>query len=364
MRRAIELARRGRPHPNPLVGAVVARGGRIAGEGYHRRRGFPHAEVVALRRAGSATRGATLVVTLEPCAHHGLTPPCAEAILAAGIRRVVVGARDPDPRVRGRGLRRLRRAGVEVEVGVLGREAAALNEAYYHYLRSGRPLVELKLAASLDGRLALKSGAARWITGTAARRQAHRLRAAADAVLVGAGTVRQDDPALTVRHVRGPQPVRVILSGRLDLPERARVLAPGRAPTWVLTGRAAAAGRKARRLRARGVEVLAVPGRAGGRLDLAAALRLLAARGVRRLLVEGGVELATALLASRLADRLHVHVAPVILGGEHRGWPGPLGVRHLTQGLRLAGVRVRRLGDDIEVVGELAGRRRAGRRPR
>lgn len=358
MQCALALARRGRPHPNPFVGAVVVRGNRVVGEGFHRRRGGPHAEAVALAGAGRRARGATLYVTLEPCDHVGLTPPCTPAILAAGIRRVVIAARDLDPRVRGRGLRRLRRSGVEVAIGVLGSAAAALNEAYDRYQLSGLPLVELKLAASLDGRLALASGAARWITGPRARREAHRLRARADAVLVGAGTVREDDPELTVRLASGPNPVRVVVSGRLDLPPAARLLTDGKAPTWILTSPEAAGSRRARRLVRPGVEILAISGvrgRAGPEVDLRQALLLLALRGVRRVLVEGGAGLATGLLAQGLVDRLALFLAPLVLGGEHRGWAGALGVRDLAAGIRLGDVRVRRLGEDLLVSGRVHG---------
>lgn len=358
MRRAILLAARGYPHPNPHVGAVMVRGRQAVGEGYHRRQGLAHAEAVAIREAGGRARGATLYVTLEPCDHQGLTPPCTEAILAAGVRRVVIATRDQDPRVRGRGLRRLRRAGLEVKIGVLAAEAAAVNEAYDHFQRSGRPLVELKLAMSLDGRLALRSGEARWITGETARRQGHRLRAAADAVLVGAGTVRHDDPSLTVRAVRGQQPVRVVVSGRLDLPAGAKLFTDGLAPTWVLTTAFGARRPRGRLLARRGVELVTVAARRGGgrrsaarELDLARGLEALAERGIRRVLVEGGIGMATGLLAERLVDRLHVHVAPLILGGEHRGWPGALGIRRLIDALRLTDVSHRRLGSDIEITG-------------
>jgi diaminohydroxyphosphoribosylaminopyrimidine deaminase/5-amino-6-(5-phosphoribosylamino)uracil reductase len=365
MRRALALARRGRAHPNPFVGAVVVKAGRVVGEGYHSRRGAPHAEAVALARAGRRARGATLYVTLEPCDHEGLTPPCAPAILAAGIRRVVVGAGDLDPRVRGRGLRRLRRAGVDVATGVLAAEAAALNAAYDHFQRCGLPLVEVKVAASLDGRLALASGAARWITGPAARREAHRLRARADAVVVGAGTVREDDPALTVRHVRGRNPLRVVVSGRLDLPPDARVLADGEAPTWVLTTPEAAASRRARRLVRPGVEILALPAARGRpwEIDLGSAMALLARRGVRRVLVEGGAGLATGFLFRGLVQRLTLFLAPLVLGGEHRAWAGALGIQDLGHAIRLAEVRIRRVGGDLLVsgrIGATVGRGRKG----
>jgi diaminohydroxyphosphoribosylaminopyrimidine deaminase / 5-amino-6-(5-phosphoribosylamino)uracil reductase len=353
MRRALRLAGRGRPHPNPFVGAVVVKGGRVIGEGYHARRGRPHAEALAIARAGRRARGATLYVTLEPCDHQGLTAPCTSAILTAGLRRVVVADRDPDPRVRGLGLRRLRRAGVRVDVGLLRREAAALNRAYHCYHETGRPLVELKLAATLDGRIALKSGPARWITGPTARREAHRLRSLADAGMVGAGTVREDDPSLTVRGVRGPNPVRVVLSGDLRLPLGARLFHDGAAPTWVLAGERAARGARARKLRGLGVEVMALR-----RRTFDAALEALAARGVRRLLVEGGVEVATGFLRARLVDRLILHLAPTVLGGEHRGWPQALGTRTLAQALHLESIVVRRLGADLAIEGDLRRSRR------
>lgn len=357
MARGLALARRGRTHPNPRVGALVVRGGRLIASGYHRRCGAPHAEAIALARAGAAARGATLYVTLEPCNHQGRTAPCAPQIVEAGIRRVVVGARDPDPRARGSGLRRLRRAGIVVTTGVLAKEATALNEAYYLYHRLGRPLVELKLATTLDGRLALASGGSQWITCPAARRVAHALRAAADCVLVGAGTVRSDDPALTVRRVAGAQPRRAVITRELAIPLGRRLFRDGAAPTIVLTSARAASGRRAALLARRGIAVEAVRrrGRAGA-LDLRAALRTLAERhGVRQLLVEGGGRLAAALLAARLVDHLHLLVAPAVMGGEHRGWSDGLGVRDLAAMPRLAGVAVERAGHDIWIRGRLPG---------
>jgi len=348
MHRALLLARRGRPHPNPFVGAEIVRGRQIVGEGYHARRGRPHAEAMAIARAGTQARGGTLYVTLEPCDHQGLTAPCSRAILDAGLRRVVVAGRDSDPRVRGLGLKRLRSAGVRVEVGILGSQADQLNQAYHHYHATGRPFVELKLAASLDGKIALRSGPARWITGAEARKEGHRLRALADAVLVGAGTLRTDDPRLTVRGVRGRNPIRVVWSRRLALPLTSRVFHDGAAPTWVLGGdRAARGARVRRRLRELGVPVVASPP------PVRAALRVLAACGVRRLLVEGGAEVASAFLAARLVDRIHLHVAPILLGGEHPGWPGALGVKRMGSALRLDSVEVKRLGADLAIEGNL-----------
>ncbi|HWN82547.1 MAG TPA: bifunctional diaminohydroxyphosphoribosylaminopyrimidine deaminase/5-amino-6-(5-phosphoribosylamino)uracil reductase RibD, partial [Candidatus Udaeobacter sp.] len=312
--------------------------------------------------AGTRARGATLYVTLEPCDHHGLTAPCSQAILAAGLRRVVVADRDPDPRVRGLGLKRLVRAGMVVEVGLLGAEAARLNAAYHHYHATGRPLVALKLAMSLDGKIALRSGPARWITGEVARRAGHLLRAQADAILIGAGTLRSDDPQLTVRGVPGRSPVRVVLSQKLGLPLAARLFHDGAAPSWVLAPESAARGPAGRRLRARGVTLVPYgPGkrRPGARArsragsELRGALEALAGLGVRRLLVEGGVEVASALLAARLVDRIHLHVAPIILGGEHPGWPMGLGIQRIAQALRLESVQVRPLGADLAIEGRL-----------
>lgn len=356
MRRAIELAARGRTHPNPRVGAVVVRGGRIVGEGHHRFCGGDHAEVVALRRAGARTRGATLYVTLEPCNHQGRTPPCAPQVAAAGIRRVVVATRDPNPQVRGSGLRLLRRAGIEVSVGLLRGEVLRLNEAYDLWHRLGRPLVELKLATTLDGRIALRDGRSQWITGPAARKVAHRLRAAADCVLVGAETVRLDDPSLTVRHVRGHQPLRAVVSGSLGMPTDRRLFSDGVASTVILTHAAAAGSRRAATLRRLGVEMLVVRRRGKG-IDLRRGLELLAERqGVLHVLVEGGGHLAAALLRAGLVDRLHLLMAPAIMGGGHRGWSDDLGIRELGAMPRLAGIEVERVGEDIWMQGRLPGR--------
>lgn len=356
MRRALALAARGRgtTRPNPMVGAVIARGGKVLAEGYHRRAGGPHAEIAALARLGPrAARGATLYVTLEPCCHTGRTGPCTDAVLAAGIARVVVAALDPNPLVDGRGVARLRKGGVRVDVGVLSREAEALNAAWATWIASGRPRVTLKAATTLDGFIADGRPRARrapvWITGEEARRVAHELRAAHDAVLVGSGTVAADDPRLTVRLPRarrvGPQPVRVVLDGRLRTRPAAHVLDDG-PPTLVFTKRGAPAAR-VRALRAAGAEVLEVAA-PGGRLSLPQVLQALAERGLQSVLVEGGAAVNGAFVAAGLVDDVAFFLAPTVFGA---GIPVTVGPgRGLPAGLALGPLTVRPVGKDLLVT--------------
>jgi diaminohydroxyphosphoribosylaminopyrimidine deaminase/5-amino-6-(5-phosphoribosylamino)uracil reductase len=365
MRRALTLAARGRgkTRPNPLVGAVITRGGRVVAEGFHRRAGAPHAEVNALARLPrGAARGATLYVNLEPCCHTGRTGPCTEAILAAGIGRVVVGMRDPNPLVDGRGVARLRRAGVRVDVGCLEAESRALNRAFAIWVRARRPLVTLKAAASLDGFIApakiarpRRRRAPVWITGPEARRVAHELRAAHDAVLVGSGTVLADDPHLTVRLPRlaarssdaTAAPTRVVLDGRLRTPPDAHVLARG-APTIIFTRRGAAPAR-VRALRAAGAEVVELAA-ARGPLPIAAVLRALAARDIQSVLVEGGAAVHGAFIEAGLVDDVALFVAPRLLGG---GVPLAAGLgRALAEGLALGPISARAVGGDILLTGQ------------
>lgn len=320
MRAALALARRGLGNvwPNPAVGCVVVRDGRTVGRGWTQPGGRPHAETEALARAGAAARGATACVTLEPCSHLGRTPPCAEALIAAGVARVVAAIEDPDARVAGSGLTRLREAGLAVETGLCGPEAAELNAGFFQRIKTGRPLVTLKLASSLDGRIATATGESRWITGPAARDRAHLLRASHDAILAGSGTVLADNPQLTCRlpglDIRSP--VRVVLDGRLRVPLTAHLVTEARqVPTWLITGNEADRGRQ-QMLRDAGVEVIPVDTDREGRLDLAMVLQALGARGLTRLLVEGGGILAAALLRARLIDRLAWFHAPLLLGGD------------------------------------------------
>jgi diaminohydroxyphosphoribosylaminopyrimidine deaminase / 5-amino-6-(5-phosphoribosylamino)uracil reductase len=330
MHRALELAERGRRtvSPNPLVGCVLVRDGEVVGEGWHERAGGPHAEVQAIAAAGGRARGAVAHVTLEPCAHTGRTGPCTTALLDAGVAGVVVALPDPNPVAAG-GAAVLRAAGVPVEEGVLAAAARAQNTVFLHGLATGRPFVVGKAAVSLDGRIAAADGTSRWLTGPRARQRAHALRAEVDAVLVGSGTVLADDPALTCRldGYRGPQPLRAVLDGRGRTPATARV-AHGNA-TLVLTGEEAAAG-LASRLDGADVEVCAVPQRSDGSgLDLGAVLDVLWEREVRSVLVEGGAAVLHSALSAGFVDRLHVHVAPVLLGDRGRPllagpWAGSL----------------------------------------
>lgn len=348
MRLAWRLGRHGlgRTSPNPPVGAVIVTGGEVVGRGYHRQAGQPHAEVEALAAAGPRARGGTLYVTLEPCNHHGRTPPCTEAVVTAGIRRVVIGARDPNPAVVGGGMARLRRAGITVSSGVEQARCEELIAAFRKHVTTGLPFVTLKLAASLDGRIATVSGASRWITGEDSRRFAHRLRAEHDAVLVGAETVRRDDPELTCRVRGGRNPLRVILDGRLRLPVTARVLAnTDTAPTLVVVGRDAPA-RKIRQIEARGAEVLALRASAG-RVSVQALLRALGRRGILSVLIEGGASVAAAALAARMVDRLLIFYAPKLIGGDGRPMLGALGVRRLAHAPRLGRLRVTRFAQDV-----------------
>lgn len=350
MARALDLARGGlgRVWPNPSVGCVIVRDGGILGEGRTADGGRPHGEVVALARAGDAARGATAYVTLEPCSHHGRTPPCAEALIAAGIGRVVVATTDPDPRVDGRGVAMLRAAGIPVEVGLLGPEADALNEGFFRRVRQGRPFVTLKVASTLDGRIATRTGESRWITGDASRAEVHRMRAASDAVLVGTATAAADDPMLTVRlpGYDDRQPVRIVLDARLELPASLALFRTAReVATWVVVTRGGDPSAR-RRLEEAGCEIVDVDADAEGRLPLADVLRALGASGLTRLLIEGGARLSAALLAGGLVDRLEWFRAPLVIGGDGVPAIGPLGVAQLAEARRLVRTGMRAFGQD------------------
>jgi len=346
MRRALRLAARaaGRTSPNPLVGSVIVRDGEVVGEGFHKAAGEPHAEVSALRRAGDRARGATLYTTLEPCAHTGRTPPCVDPIRQAGVTRVVSAMRDPDPRTDGKGFRALRAAGVDVTLGVLEAEARRLNEGFISRIGNGRPFVLVKLATTVDGRVSVKGR--RYLSGKRALKEVHRLRDRYDAVLVGIGTVLADDPALTVREVKGRDPLRVIVDSDARTPLTSKVVrAKDPQRTLIFVARDAEM-RRVSRLRDSGVLVATVPRSPTG-LDLAAVLRWLAEKGVNTVLSEAGPKIASGLVAGGLAGRLMLIQAPLV-GGD-----GPNALDGIGKVVDLRSMTVRRLGDDVMLEGEL-----------
>ncbi|MBI5201632.1 MAG: bifunctional diaminohydroxyphosphoribosylaminopyrimidine deaminase/5-amino-6-(5-phosphoribosylamino)uracil reductase RibD [Elusimicrobia bacterium] len=350
MRRALALAARGIPlaSPTPVVGCVLVNGGRVVGEGWHRRYGLAHAEPDALSRAGRRAKGATAYVTLEPCCHTGKkTPPCVPALVAAGVRRVVVGCLDPNPKVSGRGVAALRRAGVRVEAGLLEAECAALNRPFFVRMKKKRPYVILKAAASLDGRVATAKGESKWITSPAARREGHKIRAQVDAILVGIGTVLADDPALTA-HGAGRNPLRVVLDRRLRIPAKAKAL-DGSAATVVFSSLRDRRGEGPRRGTAL---VRRVPETKSG-LDLHKVLSALLEMGVGSVLVEGGPKVHTSFLEAGLVDEIRLFVAPKLLGGEHApAWLGGKGFP-LKKAPELKNFSVRKVGPDFLLQGIL-----------
>jgi diaminohydroxyphosphoribosylaminopyrimidine deaminase/5-amino-6-(5-phosphoribosylamino)uracil reductase len=340
----------------------VFRGDRVLARGWTRPAGGPHAEIVALRTAARrfgarALRGASLAVTLEPCAHVGRTGPCCEAVLAAGIARVLIGHVDPHPQVGGRGLRRLRASGVAVQTGVLEADCRAQHRGFLSVLSRGRPWVSLKLAATLDGRIATADGESRWITGPAARAQVHRLRARADAIVIGSGTALADDPELTARAGARilHRPLRVVVDSRLRLPVEARCLRSGPAGATIVVGARGAPAVRKRALEAAGARVLTAPARAG-HADPRAVARLLAREGLTDVLLEGGGALAAAWLRAGLVDDLHWFVSAKLLGGDARPALGALEIGRLAEAFTLDQPSVRRIGDDVYVRGRLRGR--------
>ncbi len=359
---ALRLAAKGQgtTSPNPMVGALVVRQGEIVGRGFHLRAGTPHAEIHALRQAGARARGSTLYVTLEPCCHlKKRTPPCVPEVLRTGVRRVVIAMQDPNPPVKGRGAAALRRAGLSVTIGVARSEAEALNKAYCHWMKTGRPHVTLKAGMTLDGQLATVDGESRWITGELSRREGHQLRGQVDAVLVGVGTVLADNPALTARvgsrldSLAPRQPLRIVVDSRLRTPVTAQVLAQqDKAKTIIATTVAAPRARRSA-LEEKGIEILTVAARQG-HVSLSALLRELGRRGILSVLVEGGGEINAAMLRGKLVDRVRFYIAPLLLGGQDaKGLIGGNSPAGLAKAIRVRRTVVRSLGDDMVVEGEL-----------
>ena len=341
----------GRTHPNPPVGAVIVRDGVVVGRGHHRRAGMPHAEVEAIRDAGERARGADIYVTLEPHDHQGRTPPCTRAIIDAGLKRVFVGTLDPNPLVSGKGVRTLLGAGLEVRTGLCAAQCEALIRPFSQLITSGRPLVVLKAATSLDGKLATRTGDSRWVSSPASRELVHLWRDELDAILVGAGTVRADDPLLTTRLAhpiegrRPRNPLRVVVSGRQNLPENAAILDASVAGTIIY-----AAGDVRPELTSRGAELVSLPDAQDG-VDFTALFADLARRGISSVLVEGGAAIHAALLSRQLVDEVRLFVAPKIVGADGLSWVGALGIETMAEAWQLRDLSVERVGDDLLVVG-------------
>lgn len=357
MLRALHLARQaqGMTSPNPAVGAVIVKDGEVVGEGYTQPPGSAHAEIVALRQAGERARGATVYVTLEPCCHHGRTPPCATALVAAGVAEVHVAMVDPNPLVAGGGLAVLREAGIRVVLGQHAAEAAELNEAFFKFIQTRRPFVAVKYAMTLDGKIATYTGHSRWVTGPEARRRVHELRRAADAVMVGIETVLADDPQLTVRLDESPliprQPWRVVVDSRCRIPLSARLLCDEHVTRTLIATTEVAPKEKGRELRSRGAEVLVLPPTAEGRVHLPSLMETLGGRGIINILSEAGGTLTAALFTERLVDKVYAFVAPKISGGEAATTPvDGEGVATMDAALPLTFVRVERLGYDVLLV--------------
>jgi diaminohydroxyphosphoribosylaminopyrimidine deaminase/5-amino-6-(5-phosphoribosylamino)uracil reductase len=351
MKKAIILARKGlgRTSPNPMVGAVVVQRGVVVGQGFHQKAGGLHAEPLAIAQAGKAAKGATLYVNLEPCNHFGRTPPCTQAILDSGIKKVVFGLSDPNPSVKGGGADRLRSQGIEVVQGVLEEDCRRLNEVYIKWITTGLPFIILKAAVSLDGRIATRTGDSKWISNERSRLLVHRIRNQVDGVLVGIGTVVKDDPLLTVRLTQGKikDPLRIVLDPRLRISPKARILAgPGK--TLVVSGTRAPIHKK-QELEKRGVEILALPDR-DGQISIKELLSHLGRRGITSLLIEGGAEVYGSFLDERQGDKLVVFIAPCLIGGRKAiGMIGGTGITRMTEAMRFKEMRVKRLAGDIFV---------------
>ena len=351
MLRALALAERGlfTTTPNPRVGCVLVRDAAVVGEGWHERAGEPHAEIMALRAAGSAARGATAYVTLEPCSHHGRTPPCADALISAGVQRVVAAMEDPNPQVAGDGFARLRAAGIDVDSGLCERQAQELNIGFVSRMRRGTPWLRLKIAASLDGRTALRNGDSKWITGEEARRDGHGWRARACAIVTGIGTVMADDPQLTVRDVAtSRQPLRIVIDSRMEIAPGARVLAGG----GIVLFAAREDAQKRRQLEALGVEVVLLPN-PGGKVDLPACVRELGRRELNELHVEAGCKLNGSLLREGLVDELLVYLAPSLLGDQARGMFALPELTSLSARRECELIDLRRIGRDVRIIARL-----------
>jgi diaminohydroxyphosphoribosylaminopyrimidine deaminase/5-amino-6-(5-phosphoribosylamino)uracil reductase len=345
---ALKLAEKGkgRTSPNPLVGAVIVQRGRIVGKGYHKRAGEPHAEINALRDAGSKVKGSTLYLNLEPCSHYGRTPPCTESIIKSGIKKVVVALKDPNPLVKGKGIKKLCSAGIEVKLGILRKQALRLNEAYIKYVTTGKPFIILKTAASLDGKIATSQGNSKWITGESTRKYTHRLRREMAGILVGIGTVLADDPSLTVSSkVNQREPVKIIVDTKLRTPLKAKVL---NRPTIIATTKSASP-KRISALGKKGAKVLIIEEKEG-KVNLRKLMKELGRLGITNLMVEGGAEINTSFLKENLVDKVLFFLAPKIIGGR-KSSVGELGISKIRDVLHLSSLTFKRFANDILIEG-------------
>lgn len=356
MRRALELAAHGAGHvsPNPLVGAVIVRDGRVIGEGYHAQFGGPHAERNALANCTESPRGATIYVTLEPCCHHGKTPPCTDALIEQGLARVVVGSSDPNPLVAGKGVRILREHGIEVVEGVLQAECDRLNAPFFHYIRHKTPFVVFKYAMTLDGKIATRTGASQWITGEKAREQVHRDRNRYTAIMVGVGTVLADDPLLTCRMPGGRDPIRIVCDSRLSTPPSARLVQTASSSLTTILATCCTDPARHQPYLDAGCEIVVVRPDADGQVDLTDLMQQLGARGIDSILLEGGGTLGWSALRAGIVHRVQAYIAPKLFGGVHAKSPVQgLGVAHPDEAIRLTPPRITHLGDDLLLESEV-----------
>jgi len=354
MRMALHLAEKGkgRTSPNPMVGAVLLKRGKVVGEGYHAQAGEPHAEIIAIKKAGEKAKGATLFLNLEPCTHYGKTPPCVPAVIEAGVRKVIVGMEDPNPLVKGRGMVLLKQAGLDVKLGVLEKECYRLNEAFCKYIVRHEPFIILKVAATLDGKLATRNGESQWITGETSRRFVHRLRDQVDGVVVGIGTVMKDDPMLTTRIRGGRDPYRIVFDSRLRIPENAKVVDLSPSKTIVATTEMASRD-KIERLQKKGVQILISDSKLG-KVDLKSSLLKLGEMGMISLLVEGGSQINGSFLDQGLIDKIFLFLSPKLIGDPLApGIFSGAGIASLKEATSIKDLKVRRVGEDILLEGYL-----------
>lgn len=357
---AVNLAKKGigKTSPNPVVGAVVVKNNKVVGKGYHKKAGLPHGEIIALNNSGTRAKGADLYVTLEPCDHYGMTPPCTQAIIRSGIKRVFIGMKDPNPIVSGRGIRKLKKNNIEVKTGILEDECEKINEPYIKYITTKKPFVILKLASTLDGMIATSSGESKWITSEKSQQYVHNMRSKTDAVIVGIGTVLKDDPFLTVRlktkrpPTSGPrQPIRIVVDSKLKIPLDANVL-DAKGAKLIIAATKNAAPKKIKQVRERGAEVIIIDSK-NGQVDLKKLMKELGKREITTILIEGGARLAASAIKDGIADKVLIFYAPILLGGDGIQMISSLGIKRLKDAVHLKNIQVKRIGEDVLLEGIL-----------